>query len=91
MLKSCIYDVAVTNDTSLTAQETLQQGEKTVNNKNNMNVTGNQDYFLVFVLAELDFQSRVRPSRSETVLFIITEVDLLTFVVISFFVCLSVL
>ena len=28
MLKSCIYDVAVTNDTSLTAQETLQQGEK---------------------------------------------------------------
>ena len=27
MLKSCIYDVAVTNDTSLTAQETLQQGE----------------------------------------------------------------
>ena len=27
MLKSCIYDVAVTNDTSLTAQETLQKGE----------------------------------------------------------------
>ena len=27
MLKSCIYDVAVTNDTSLSAQEILQQGE----------------------------------------------------------------
>ena len=28
MLQSCIYDVAVTNDTSLTSQETLQQGRK---------------------------------------------------------------
>ena len=27
MLQSCIYDVAVTNDTSLAAQETLQEGE----------------------------------------------------------------